>query len=313
MDKHWDAYCGLSIVHFLAFPECQGGNGPILETVSLISDDDFFSGIEVSRINDPQLRKQVAGLLEQSRLSVDFGVHPVILGEKQNINSLDSAERQRACATIESYLEQAAELKARRFVLLSGPDPGTAQRADASKALVESLQRIAEAAKGYGLEVVLETFDRTVDKRALIGPADEAAWVAGTLRKTFPKFGLLYDMGHMVLLNEKPAPAMGLLRNYLVHVHVGNCVNVPGRPGYGDLHPRFGYPGSANDVPELVAFLDALFTVGYLSEQPKPQRPLVGFEIRPQPGETSAAILASLKRAWREAWPLVSANPKKLI
>src|ERR1039458_99511 len=59
MDRHWDAYCGLSIVHFLAFPECQSGQGPILETVSAIAHDDFFSGIEVSRINDVQVRKQV--------------------------------------------------------------------------------------------------------------------------------------------------------------------------------------------------------------------------------------------------------------
>ena len=236
MDRHWDAYCGLSIVHFLAFPECQSGQGPILETVSAIAHDDFFSGIEVSRINDLQVRKQVADILEQTHMAVDFGVHPVILGEKQNINSLDTEERKRACAVLESYLEQAAELRARRFVLLSGPDPGAEKRADATKALIESLHRITEAAKNYALDVVLETFDRAVDKRALIGPADEAAWVAGSLRKSFPRFGLLYDMAHMVLLNEKPAPAMNLLRDYLVHVHVGNCVNVSGKSGYGDLH-----------------------------------------------------------------------------
>lgn len=159
-----------------------------------------------------------------------------------------------------------------------------------------------------GSRVVLETFDRAVDKRALIGPANEAAGVATTLRESFPNFGLLYDMAHMVLLGEKPVPAMTRLREYLVHVHVGNCVNAQGRPGYGDLHPRFGYPGSANDITELVEFLNALFSVGYLSEKLESPRPGVGFEIRPQTGETSAAILANLKRAWREAWPLVSAS-----
>jgi hydroxypyruvate isomerase len=138
------------------------------------------------------VRKQMAGIVEQTHLSVDFGVHPVVLGEKHNIDSLNAEERQRACAAIESYLEQAAEIKAQRFVLLSGPDPGEAKRAGTTKALIESLHRIAEAAKKYSRDVVLETFDRTVDKRALIGPADEAAWVAATLRKSFPQFGLLY-------------------------------------------------------------------------------------------------------------------------
>jgi sugar phosphate isomerase/epimerase len=305
MDKNWDAFCGLSLVHFLAFPECGGGEGPILESITAVAEDDFFSAIEVSRINDKNLRKQVGALLAQTHLNVDFGVHPVILGEKRNINSLDTAERQRALDAVESYLEHAADLSARRFVLLSGADPGETKRGDATKALIDSLQHICGAAKKIGLQVVLETFDRAVDKRALIGPADEAGAVAAALRRDFPDFGLLYDQAHMVLLGEKPAPAMRQLKEYLVHVHVGNCVVVPGRASYGDFHPRFGFPGSVHDVPELVDFLNALFEVGYLAEGRRSNRPGVGFEIRPQAGETSGAIIANLKRVWREAWPQV--------
>ncbi len=37
MDRHRDRYCALSIVHFLAFPECQAGDGPILETTGGIA------------------------------------------------------------------------------------------------------------------------------------------------------------------------------------------------------------------------------------------------------------------------------------
>jgi hypothetical protein len=63
MERHWDAYCGLSLVHFLAFPECQSGEVSILETAERILLDDFFSAIEISRINSPEIRKQVAGVL----------------------------------------------------------------------------------------------------------------------------------------------------------------------------------------------------------------------------------------------------------
>jgi hypothetical protein len=84
-------------------------------------------------------------------------------------------------------------------------------------------------------------------------------------------------------------------------------VKVPGRPGYGDLHPRFGFPGSENDVEELTKFLQALFLTGYLRRiQPAGKRPNVGFEVRPQPGESSATILANIKRTWSQAWPLPS-------
>ena len=40
-----------------------------------------------------------------------------------------------------------------------------------------------------------------MDKKALIGPADEAAAAAVALRKDFPDFGLLYDQGHMVIVS----------------------------------------------------------------------------------------------------------------
>lgn len=306
MERHWDAYCGLSLVHFLAFPECQSGEVSILETAERILLDDFFSAIEISRINSPNIRKQVAGLIAQTHAKVDFGAHPMILGNRLNLNSLNHEERNSARKALEPYIDQAAELGAARFVLLSGPDPGAAKRDEARHALIASLQYLAEYARARNISLMLETFDREIDKKALIGPAEEAAEVAFELRRDFPDFGLLYDMGHMVLLNEKPLPALRTLKPYLQHVHVGNCVKVPGRTSYGDSHPRFGFPGSENDVPELVEFLEALFEIAYLSENPSPgKRPAVGFEIKPQPGESSTAILTNLKRSWREAWALV--------
>ena len=147
------------------------GEGPILETVDLIAQDDFFSAIEVSRINDASLRKQVAQLIEQTHLKVDFGAHPMILGDKLNLNSLDTSERTNAIRTLETYMDQAVELGTKRYVLLSGPDPGEAKRADATAALIDSLRNLCESARTRQLSVVLETFDRKVDKKALIGPA----------------------------------------------------------------------------------------------------------------------------------------------
>jgi sugar phosphate isomerase/epimerase len=305
MERHWDAYCGLSLVHFLAFPECQSGEFSILETAEQVLLDDFFSAIEISRINSPEVRRQVAALIAQTHAKVDFGAHPMILGNRLNLNSLNNEERNNARKALEPYIDQAAELGAARFVLLSGPDPGAAKRTQARHALVASLQCLAESAHSRKMSLMLETFDREVDKKALIGPAEEAVQVAEELRHDFPDFGLLYDMGHMVLLDEKALPALCTLKPYLQHVHVGNCVKVPGRASYGDSHPRFGFPGSENDIPQLVEFIEALFEVGYLGENPSRNKPAVGFEIKPQPGESSAAILANLKRAWRQAWALV--------
>lgn len=301
--KHWDNYCSLSLVHFLAFPECQTGDGPILETVERIADDDFFSAIEVSRVNDASTRHQVARLIAQTHLQVGFGAQPIILGDKLNPNSLDATQREKAVETLKTYIAQAAEIGAGRFVLLSGLDPGPADRPAAILHLINSLIELCAYGRGHGIDLTLETFDRAVDKKALIGPAEEAAAVAVVVKAEFPDFGLLYDMGHMPLLDEAPLPALTIVQPHLVHAHVGNCVKISGRPSYGDLHPRFGFPGGENDVAQLVEFLQALFQIGYLREDPPiGKRPWVGFEVRPQASETSRAILANLKRVWREAW-----------
>ena len=95
--------------------------------------------------------------------------------------------------------------------------------------------------------------------------------------------------------------ALTMLKDHLVHAHVGNGVVDPDMPGYGDLHPRFGWPGGCNDVNELVEFIRALFKVGYLAEG-KDELPWVGFEVKPQTeNETSAQIIAGTKRVWAEA------------
>jgi sugar phosphate isomerase/epimerase len=303
VDKHWDSYCTLSLVHFLAFPECGSGDGPIFETIAQIAADDFFSAVEITRINAPHVREQCARLIEQSHMQVAFGAQPIILGGKLNLNSLDGQVREQALETLKPYVVQAAEIGAGRFVVLSGADPGQADRAAAREVLMTSLCDLGAFAQRYGVAITLETFDRAIDKKALIGPADEAAALAAIVKADLPDFGLLYDMGHMPLLDESPLPALTTLKDYLVHAHVGNCVKVPGRAAYGDLHPRFGFPGGENDVPQLVEFLRALFEVGYLRENPPVgKRPWVGFEMRPQTGESSAAILANIKRTWREAW-----------
>ncbi|MDL1899887.1 sugar phosphate isomerase/epimerase [Anaerolineae bacterium CFX9] len=303
MNRHWNAHCVLSLVHFMAYPECQSGEGPILESVARIAEDDFFSGIEISRINDDQTLKQVADLLAQTHMQVAFGAQPVILGGKLNLNSADKAERSHAVNAVASQIQRAVDLGADRFVILSGHDSPENERAKATEFLIESILSLCAIASQSGIHISLETFDRAVDKRALIGPADEASALAAQIRNEFPDFGILYDMGHMPLLDETPDSALYELKPYLVHVHVGNCVKIAGRPSYGDLHPRFGFPGGENDVPQLIEFLRTLFDIGYLQEEPPPgPLPWVGFEMRPQAGETSAAILANLKRTWNEAW-----------
>jgi sugar phosphate isomerase/epimerase len=198
-----------------------------------------------------------------------------------------------------------SDMEITRLATLSGSDPGDVGRPAAIDRLADSLAQVCEYGKRHGVGITLETFDRTVDKKALIGPADESAAFSARMRRAYPDFGLMYDLSHQPLLEEPILPALQAVKDHLVHAHVGNCVMVPGRPGYGDQHPRFGFPGGENGVEELTAFLRGLFEIGYLKRTPDGTRPWVGIEVKPMPGETSDMVLAGTKRAWIEAWARV--------
>jgi sugar phosphate isomerase/epimerase len=304
MGVSWENILRLSIVHFMIYPSTQSGEGPILETVSRLADDDFFSVLEVTRVKDPAVRRQIRDLAESSHVSLTYGAQPVLLSQKLDLNSLDDTERRKAVGQVKSCIDESSELGAGRLALLSGSDPGEAGRSDATRALLDSLKEICAYGEQKNVAITIETFDREIEKRCLVGPAKETAALAKLIRKDYQDFGIMYDMAHAPLLNEDPRRALILLKNYLTHIHVGNCVKALGHPAYGDKHPRFGISGGEHDVEDLARFIKILFDVGYLGRmsRTKDALPIVGFEVRPLPGERPEDIIAGTKRVWRQAW-----------
>ena len=304
MNGHWSTYCTMSIVQFMAFPDAGGDRTSLIESVSTIAEDDFFDAIEIAWIADAATRRDVSQILKISQLQVGFCAHPAILSQKLNLNSLDEAQRAEAVHRVKEHIDQGSELGAQRVAFLSGPDPGDSDRDAAIAALIESLRQTCAYGREKGISLALETFDRHVDKKALIGPVQDAARVAEAVRTDYSDFGLLYDLSHMPLLDETPDD-MAIIKEHLVHAHVGNCVVAQGRALYGDWHPYFGFPGGVSGVDELAAFIRGLFEIGYLAAG-KEARPWVGFEVKPQgPGETPELIIANSQRVWRQAWAMV--------
>jgi sugar phosphate isomerase/epimerase len=307
VDKAWTNYCKMSIVHFMAFPQTMGGEGPIVETVTQLAEDDFFGAVEIGWIKDPAVRKQVRTILDASHLGVAFGAQSALLLQKLDLNSRDPEMRGRAIAQMKACIDEAVELGAKRLALLSGPDPGDEHRDEALRLLLDSIHQICEYGRQGGVGITLETFDRRIDKKALIGPSDLAARFAAQVRQDYPDFGLMYDLSHQPLLEESALWALTQIKDHLKHAHIGNAVmRDPNHPAYGDAHPRFGIAGGENDVPQLVDFIRALLSIGYLKEiHDGGELPLVGIEVKPQPNEGSALVIASAKRVWKEAWARV--------
>jgi len=288
----------VGIIHFMAFPEVMGGDGPIVETLSRLLADDYFDAVEVTRINDEAVAREVARLAAESHVTLAFGAQPVLLGGKLNLNALDEGERAKAVGAVRSCLDQAALLKAVGVAVLAGPCPA-GREAEAGEALVGSLIELSRAAAPYGLKLVLEVFDDAIDKKALVGKAPVARALGERVRAACPNFGLMHDLSHLPLLGESPREALDPIKHLLVHMHMGNCImGDASQEGYGDQHPRFGVPGGENDVEQVVEFLRVLYEVGYLGGD---ERRILSFEVKPLPGEDSERVIAGSKRVLNEA------------
>ena len=76
----------------------------------------------------------------------------------------------------------------------------------------------------------------------------------------------------------------------------------PGCAAFGDKHPRFGFPDSANDTAQLLDYLRVLKEEGFF----RPQEPLVlSMEVTPYEDEEEDLILANTKRVLNRAWALL--------
>jgi sugar phosphate isomerase/epimerase len=304
MQESMYKFMKVGLIHFMAYPQVMRGEGPILETLQKIAEDDFFTAVEVSWIKDAKVREKAKKLLEMSHLTVAYGAQPRLLINNLNFNSFNEEERKKAVSEVKAGVDEAYEIGAKALAFLSGKDPGEEGREQALKLLVSSIKEICDYAKSKGnLKITLEIFDRGIDKKCLIGPTNEARKLATEVRKEYDNFGLLVDLSHLPLLNETPTQAIMPIKDYLAHAHMGNCIMRDKKhPGYGDQHPRFGIIGGENDVKELTEYLKVLLDIGFLNPQ---NPPIVSFEVKPLADESSEVVIANAKRVLREAWARV--------
>jgi sugar phosphate isomerase/epimerase len=300
-------YADVGLIHFMAYPACIKGEGPILETLTKICEDDYFTLVEITWIKDPEVRKAAKALLEQSGMKYCFGGQPTLLTQKLNLNDPDEAGRKTAVAQIKADIDEAAEMGCFATAFLSGKDPGPEGKARGLELLMESVKEICDYARAKGnMPIALETFDQLdFGKNTILGPTAESVAFAEKVRSYYPNFGLMLDLSHLPLLGETTMQMLETAKDVLVHVHIGNAVmNDPSHPAYGDEHPRFGIAGGENGVDELAEFLEGLFKIGYFNDKgPKP----LSFEVKPIAafGETAEVVVANAKRTLNKAWAMI--------
>lgn len=294
------AYMKPGLVHFKAYPQVMQGRDYVA-TLEKICEDDFWTAVELGPVKDTRERDKARKMLEVSHLTVCYATQPTILPMKLNPHHFDAAERGRVLRIIKGCVDEAYQLGADHFRIMSGKDPGDAKREEAKKLFVDFLHEVCSyAAEGGDMKVTLKIFDRDIDKEALIGHFSDAADVAAAVAPDHANFGLLSDLSHFPLLREDPRESLSLIKDYFLHFHIGNCVVEKGHFLYGDLQPRFGVPGGSIDTPDVANYFRVLVDMGLLN---KDNPPVLSTEVRPLLAEeTPALVIANAKRVIREAW-----------
>lgn len=273
----------------------------LLDSVKTIVTDEFFTAIEVTKVADDETRAKVKKMLEQSHMKVCYGAQPRLLGPGLNPNDVDEEGRKKAEATLLEAIDEAEYLGAKGIAFLAGKwKEETKDLAYAQ--LLKTTRNICTYAQTKGMIVELEVFDFDMDKASLIGPAPYAAQFAADMRTTHSNFGLMVDLSHFPTTYETSKFVIQTLRPYITHLHIGNAVVREGCEAYGDKHPRFGFPNSANDVEQLVDFFTVLKEEGFFNAK----NPYVmSMEVSPWGDEDGDIILANTKRVINRAWALV--------
>ncbi|MDO4343275.1 MAG: TIM barrel protein [Eubacteriales bacterium] len=298
MDQEWSRYMKLGVVFAVAYPESGNTEEEYLKCLKKVLCDTELESVEITHIENPDMRKKVYGMLKQANVMVAYCAQPVILGKKLNLNALDELERKNAVEAVKTCVDEAYELGAESLSLASGRnEAGVSEKA--MDALVDSMIQICDYAREKGeLFIEMEMFDYNLDVCRFIGPSLRAAKLAERVREKCTNFWILPDLSHIPQQWETVSECLKNVHCYVRRAHIGNCVVKKDAPARGDKHPRFGFPNSAVGINEIKEYIELLMQYGIFNER---NRPALSIEIRPMPGEDPDCILAGSKRMIKQA------------
>jgi len=309
MTETWRQSMDLGLVHFMAWPVIKDEDPDLtIRTATQLAADDFFDVMEVRRSSHPGVHAELRAIAEQSGMKIGVGAQPGLLIGKLSLNSLDAAGRQAAVDEVKLSLDAAGEMGARICACLSGPrsddEDDNKRMMDAMVDSCIQLCRYAQTQAGDGEPVWLsvEQFDHSVDKKCLIGPSAVTAELAERVRAETGNFGITADLSHIPILHEDVHDLVSTLAPYIIHLHAGNAVAEEGLEAYGDMHPRFDFPGGANGVEELKEYINTLIYAGVFENEVPTGKMVFTFEVKPVGSESTDLILAHTKRTFLRAW-----------
>ncbi|MEF2245174.1 sugar phosphate isomerase/epimerase family protein [Paenibacillus sp. IITD108] len=307
MMEQLEKTASIGIVLPKLFPFPQNKPELMIEDLLTILEDPFFTAVEVSYIADQPTRELAKKYMQYSGVETIFNGGDAFRELSINLSSLDADVRQRSIQQCFMLIDHCYEMDAKIMHIVTGKFEGEENKRHNIDAFIASTMELCKYAKAkadtYELCISLETGDRYLDRKYLLGPTNEAVHAAQIIRSEYDNFGLLLDQSHLPLMGEDPRKSLWLAKDYLTHIHIGNSYMKDRQASYfGDKHLPFGVKDSEVGVTELTAFIATLREIGFFTS-PKPTRkPVITFEVGRLEQESPKLVIANIKRTFFEAW-----------
>jgi sugar phosphate isomerase/epimerase len=295
-----------------AFFNWEAGARAVTADLERLLCDRSLAVLEIGDLPDRTAAEQVARSLAAAGVRRVYSPGGPIGSRSAGLSAADVAERGAAIEAASRIIDRAVQAGAGILAMAPGRDPGEADRPAALARLADSVTRLASYAADRSagrLTLAIETMDREIHRRQILGPTAQAAAFIRGLRTGSRRVGLLIDLSHIPMIGETAGETIAAAADTIAHVHVGNCVIQEGHPLYGDSHPPFGEPGGEVGPDELMEFLARLLAAGFFARADLPfGGPAISLEIVPPAGECPFAAIAAARATLYASWERAAAH-----
>ena len=214
----------------------------VLGVIDRLRGFDFYHGVEMGVFYDKENQKKIRRILEEDNWCGVTYSTPYMNRQGFDISSLDPELRKKSVDFEISLMPVAAEMGLTYVGVPSGPDTAPEKREAAKEALADSFGAIADAAKKYGISLLLEPLDRYAHKKRLLGPMDETCEWFAPVQAAHPNMYIHWDSAHEQLGDIDLFHSLDLCESFLQRIHLCNCIKDRSHPCFGDLHMEVGQP-----------------------------------------------------------------------
>lgn len=302
MKDNLNDYATLGLVHHMLYSSALTDAETHVKTLLDVSEMEEFATFDCFVPYGDVHRRTLIRNIARTRKEIVYALHAFPL-RKIALASASLTEQGISRLIVRDQIEMAAAIGATGFIFASGPDFPD-DRTDAKKRLLAFAAWFCNELAPYGMTALLEPFDRSIDKKFLLGPTEECvAFIQSLHGLGIRNIAIELDMAHVPLMGETFGHAIRTAAPYLQRVHLGNCIlKDPSHEWYGDYHPPIGFAGGEIDTQELAVILQELLSVGYLNKQNKGALVL---EMVPWPNQAERYTIHDNLQRLYDAWRLI--------